>query len=163
LCKVRQEGVNNLGLIKEFKEFAVKGNVIDLAVGVMIGGAFSKIVSSLVNDMVMPPIGMLFGKVDFTNLFFTLGKQEYQTLAEAQKAGVPTINYGLFINNIIQFLIVAIVIFLVIRQINKLKRKEEKSSPSPTNKECPFCTTSIPIKASKCPQCTANLDGALTT
>lgn len=147
-----------MGLIKEFKEFAVKGNVIDLAVGVIIGGAFNKIVSSLVNDVVMPPIGMLFGKVDFTNLFFTLGKEEYKTLSEAKEAGAATINYGVFINNIIQFLITAFVIFLVIRQINKMKRKEEKKTEQPTTKECPYCITSIPLKATKCPNCTTSLN-----
>ncbi|MBM7659794.1 large conductance mechanosensitive channel [Bacillus mesophilus] len=147
-----------MGLIKEFKEFAVKGNVIDLAVGVIIGGAFNKIVSSLVNDIVMPPIGMLLGKVDFTNLFYTLGNKDYKSLSEAQEAGAATINYGIFLNNIIQFLITAFVIFLVIRKINKLKRKEEKVPSAPTDKKCPYCITAIPLKAIKCPQCTADLD-----
>lgn len=146
-----------MGLIKEFKEFAVKGNVIDLAVGVIIGGAFNKIVSSLVDDIVMPPIGMIIGRVDFTNLFFTLGPEEYATLAEAQKAGAATINYGQFINNVIQFIIMAFVIFLIIRQINRLKRKEEVKPATPDTKECPFCITKIAAKATKCPQCTANL------
>ncbi|WP_456279468.1 large conductance mechanosensitive channel protein MscL [Bacillus sp. AK128] len=149
-------------MFKEFKEFAVKGNVIDLAVGVIIGGAFNKIVSSLVNDVVMPPIGMLFGKVDFTNLFFTLGKEEYKTLSEAKEAGAATINYGVFINNIIQFIITAFIIFLVIRQINRLKRKEEKAPAAPSTKECPYCVTAIPLKAVKCPQCTADLLSAST-
>ncbi|MFZ3589192.1 large conductance mechanosensitive channel protein MscL [Bacillus sp. DJP31] len=144
-------------MFKEFREFAVKGSVIDLAVGVIIGGAFSKIVTSIVNDLVMPTLGMLIGKVDFTNLFITLDAGDYQTLADAQKAGAPTINYGIFINNVIQFIIMAFVIFLVIRQINRLRRKEEKAPSSPTQKECTYCTTSIPIKASRCPQCTADL------
>lgn len=149
-------------IIKEFKEFAVKGNVIDLAVGIIIGGAFNKIVSSLVNDIVMPPIGMLIGRVDFTNLFITLDANRYTSLAEAQLAGAPTINYGLFINNVIQFIIMAFIIFLIIRQINRLKRKEEIAPSRPHVKECPFCTSSIPIKASKCPQCTADIEVATT-
>ncbi|WP_246938641.1 large conductance mechanosensitive channel protein MscL [Bacillus pinisoli] len=147
-----------MGFVKEFKDFAVKGNVIDLAVGVIIGGAFNKITSSLVNDVVMPPIGMLLGKVDFTNLFITLGSEEYNTLAEAKDAGAATINYGVFINNIIQFLITALVIFIVIRQINRMKRKEEQASTQPTNKECPYCITTIPLKATKCPNCTADIN-----
>ncbi|MBM6617103.1 large conductance mechanosensitive channel protein MscL [Bacillus suaedaesalsae] len=146
-----------MGLIKEFKEFAVKGNVIDLAVGVIIGGAFNKIVSSLVDDMIMPPIGMLIGKVDFANLFITLGPEEYKTLADAQEVGAATINYGQFINNVIQFVIMAFVIFLIIRQINRLKRKEEVKPTTPDTKECPFCITKIAAKAKKCPQCTADL------
>jgi large conductance mechanosensitive channel len=153
----KQGGGIVLGLIKEFKEFAVKGNVVDLAVGVIIGGAFNKIVTSLVNDIVMPPIGLLIGRVDFSKLFVNLGPGHYNTLAEAQEAGAPTINYGHFINNVIQFIIMALVIFLIIRQINRLKRKEEVAPSSPIKKECPFCITSIPLKATKCPQCTANL------
>lgn len=110
----------------------------------------------------MPPIGMLIGRVDFTNLFITLGAGNYASLSEAQQAGAPTINYGIFLNNVIQFIIMAFVIFLIIRQINRLKRNEEITPSSPTVKECPFCTTSIPIKASKCPQCTADIDVATT-
>ncbi len=143
-------------LLKEFREFAIKGNVIDLAVGVIIGGAFGKITTSLVNDMMMPLLSMLNGKVDFTNLFITIGSGDFATLAEAEIAGVPTINYGIFINNIIQFIIMAFVIFVFIRQINRFKRKEEKEST--VLKECTFCTTSIPFRAAKCPYCTSNLE-----
>ncbi|MEE4178695.1 MAG: large conductance mechanosensitive channel protein MscL [Bacteroides sp.] len=143
---------------KEFKEFAVKGNVIDMAVGIIIGGAFGKIISSLVSDIIMPPIGKLLGGVDFANLFYTLGDVSYATLAEATEAGAATINYGVFINTVIDFLLIALSIFFVIRWINKLKKKEAPApAPEPTTKECPYCLTQIPIKATRCPNCTSQL------
>jgi large conductance mechanosensitive channel len=142
-------------LLKEFKDFAMRGNVIDLAIGVIIGAAFGKIVTSFVNDILMPPIGLLLGRVDFTNLFLTLSGPKAATLADAQAEGTVTLNYGIFINNIIDFLIVAFVIFLVVRQINKLKKPAE--APAPTTKECPQCATDIPLRAKRCPHCTAQL------
>lgn len=147
-----------MGLIKEFKEFAVKGNVIDLAIGIIIGSAFGKIVTSIVNDIIMPPIGLLLGKVNFSNLYVNLSGQQYESLKAAQAAGAPTINYGLFINAVIDFLIVAFVMFLVIKQMNRLKRQPEPAPPN--TKECPFCFTSIPIKATRCPNCTSELSKA---
>lgn len=143
-------------MLKEFKEFAMRGNVIDLAIGVIIGSAFGKIVTSLVNDVIMPPIGLLLGKVDFSNLYVTLSGEKYSSLAEAQAAGAVTINYGVFLNTIIDFLIVAFIIFLLVRQINKLQKEEEKPA-EPTTKECPYCLTTIPIKATRCPACTSDL------
>jgi large conductance mechanosensitive channel len=149
-------------MFKEFREFAVKGNVVDMAVGIIIGGAFGTIVKSLVADVLMPPIGLLLGGVDFTNLFFVLrageGGGALLSLAEAKEAGAVTINYGLFINSIISFLIVAYAVFLVIRQINRLKRAEEAPPAEPTVKECPHCFTEIPIKASRCPNCTSPIE-----
>lgn len=142
---------------REFKEFAMKGNVIDLAVGVVIGAAFGKIVSSLVDDIVMPLIGLLLGKIDFTNLFIVLGEGTFNTIEEAKKAGVATINYGLFINNIIDFLIIAFSIFLVIKQINRFKRKKEEPTPAATTKLCQYCYSEIPIKATKCAHCTSEV------
>jgi len=144
-------------MFKEFKEFITRGNVIDLAVGVIIGGAFGKIVSSLVADIIMPPIGMLMNGVNFSGLFLALDRKAYASLAVAQAAGAPTLNYGLFINNIIDFVIVAFVIFLMIRAINKLKRQPAPVAAEPTSKDCPFCFTSIPIKATRCPHCTTQL------
>ncbi len=143
-------------MLEEFKKFAMRGNVIDLAVGIIIGGAFGKIVSSFVADILMPPIGRIMGKVDFTNLFIDLSGTGYTSLAEAKKAGAATINYGLFFNTIIDFVIVAFAIFLLIRQINRLKKEEEV--PPPATKECPHCVSSIPIKASRCPNCTSTLE-----
>ncbi len=144
-------------MLKEFKNFALRGNVIDLAIGVIIGAAFGKIVSSLVNDILMPPIGLILGKVDFSNLFISLNGQAYASLAEAQAAGAPTLNYGLFINNVIDFLIVAFVIFLLIRQINKLTPKKEVPAAEPTTRECPYCLTQISVKATRCPNCTSEV------
>lgn len=141
-------------MLKEFKKFALKGNVVDLAVGVIIGGAFGKIVSSLVNDIIMPIIGSLVGKVDFSNLYINLSGQEFNSLAEAKKAGAATINYGLFLNNVIDFLIIAFSIFIVIRQFDKFKKKEE---PVVTTKKCPYCCTEIDIEATKCPNCTSEI------
>lgn len=142
-------------MLKEFKDFAMRGNVLDLAVGVIIGAAFGKIVSSFVTDILMPPIGLLFGKVDFGNLFISLNGQQYTTLAQAQEAGAPTINYGLFLNNVIDFVIVAFVIFLIIRTINRMQKPTPAADP--TTKTCPQCATDIPIKAVRCPNCTSNL------
>lgn len=141
---------------KEFKDFAMRGNVIDLAIGVIIGTAFGKIVSSLVNDVIMPPIGLILGKVDFSNLFISLNGQKYLSLTDAEAAGAPTLNYGIFLNNIIDFLIVAFVIFLIVREVNKLTRKNEAPA-EPTTRECPYCYSQIPIKATRCPHCTSEV------
>ena len=140
---------------KEFKEFAMRGNVMDMAVGIIIGAAFGKIITSFVSDVLMPPIGLLLGKVDFNNLFITLSSQSFATLADAKKAGVVTINYGLFLNTVIDFLIVAFVIFMMIRQINRLKKQPEPAVP--TTKDCSHCFSVIPIKATRCPHCTSEL------
>ena len=142
-------------MFKEFKEFALKGNVMDLAIGVIIGAAFGKIVTSLVNDVLMPPIGLLVGKVDFSNLFIDLSGQHHASLAEAKAAGAATVNIGLFINNIIDFVLVAFAIFVVVRQINRLKSKPLPAAPN--TKECPFCFSPIALKASRCPACTSQL------
>jgi large conductance mechanosensitive channel len=142
-------------MIQEFKTFIMRGNVIDLAVGIIIGAAFGRIVTSLVNDIVMPPIGLVLGRVDFSNLYINLTSTTYTSLAEAQEAGAATINYGLFINSIFEFIIIALVIFLVIRQFNRLQR--EKEAAPATSKDCPYCMTSIPIKANRCPHCTSDL------
>jgi large conductance mechanosensitive channel len=144
-------------MLKEFKEFAVRGNVLDLAIGVVIGAAFGKIVTSLVDDLLMPPLGLLLGRVDFTNLFIPLTGQRFATLAQAKAAGVPTINYGVFLNNLVTFLIVAFAVFLVVRQVNRMRRGEEKPAEAPVVKECPYCLSSIPVKATRCPQCTSDL------
>lgn len=144
-------------MLKEFKEFAMRGNVVDMAVGIIIGAAFGKIVSSLVNDIIMPPIGIMMGKMDFSNLFLNLSDKPVRTIAEAKAAGAATINYGLFINNIIDFTIVAFAIFLLVRQINRLKRQPAEESAEPSTKECPYCMSSISIKAVRCPNCTSEL------
>jgi large conductance mechanosensitive channel len=147
-------------MLKEFKAFAMKGNVIDLAVGVIIGGAFGKIVSSLVNDIIMPLVGLLLGNIDFSNRFITLGEGSFKTLADAQAAGVATLNYGLFINNIIDFLIIAFSIFIVIKQLNKISMKKEEPAPAaaPTTKTCKYCYSEVHIDATKCPHCTSSLN-----
>jgi large conductance mechanosensitive channel len=142
--------------LAEFKEFATRGNVLDLAVGIIIGGAFGKIVSSLVNDIIMPPIGLLLGKINFSSLYWNISGTPYASLTDAQAAGAATINYGTFINNIIDFIIVAFAIFLMIRGINRLTRKPAKPAEV-TTKDCPYCYTSIPVKASRCPHCTSQL------
>jgi large conductance mechanosensitive channel len=151
-------------MLKEFKEFAVRGNVIDMAVGIMLGTAFGAIVKSLVSDVIMPPIGLALGNVDFANLFFLLKAGDpagpYTSLADAQAAGAVTINYGVFVNTIISFIIIAFVVFLIIRYINQLKREEEAPPPEPTTKDCPYCLSSIPIKATRCPHCTSELEAA---
>jgi large conductance mechanosensitive channel len=146
-------------MVKEFKEYIMRGNVMDMAVGIIIGAAFGKIVSSFVSDVLMPPLGLLLGKVDFSNLFITLSGQTFATLEEAKKAGAVTLRYGLFFNTVIDFLIVALAIFMVIRQINRLKSQPEPVPVVPTTKECPFCLSVIPIKASRCPHCTSELKG----
>jgi large conductance mechanosensitive channel len=142
-------------VFKEFKEFAVKGNVLDLAVGIIIGAAFGKIVASLVNDVLMPPIGLVIGRVDFKDLFLNLSGKAYATLAEAKAAGAPTLNYGIFLNTIFEFLIVAFAIFLVVRTANRF-REQPKATPV-TTQECSFCRMSIPLTASRCPHCTSQL------
>jgi len=144
--------------INEFKEFAVRGNVIDMAVGIIIGASFGKIVSSLVADVIMPPVGLVLGKMDFSNLFVSLDGNTYKTLAEAKEAGAATLNYGLFINTLISFAIVGMTVFLLVKYINSLKRKEDVASISPTQKSCPFCFSSISIKATRCPLCTSQLE-----
>ena len=144
-------------MLKEFKEFAMKGNVVDMAVGVVIGGAFGAIVASLVGDVIMPVVGVAMGGIDFKELFIPL-KGTYATLAEAKKASAPVIAYGLFINSIINFLIIAFSIFMVIKQVNRFKKPEAPPAPAaPTTKDCPMCCTAIPLKASKCPNCTSAL------
>jgi large conductance mechanosensitive channel len=148
-------------MFKEFKEFAMRGNVVDLAIGVVIGAAFGAIVKSLVDDILMPVLGLLLGDADFTNLFVVLQEGSvagpYETLALAQEAGAVTLNYGLFINTIVSFIIVAFAIFLVVRSINRMQRKEEAPPVEPTTKECPYCYNEIAIKATRCPNCTSEL------
>lgn len=148
-------------MLKEFKEFALRGSVVDLAVGIVIGSAFTSIVNSLVSDILMPPIGLLLGNADFSDFFVLLKAGEtpppYLTLADAQAAGAVTFNYGQFLNTIIGFIIIAFALFLLIRSINRLKRKEKKPTEEPTTKECPHCFTTIPIKATRCPNCTSEL------
>jgi large conductance mechanosensitive channel len=148
-------------VIKEFKEFAMRGNVLDMAVGIIIGSAFGTIIGSLVNDVLMPPIGILLGNVDFSNLFLVLkgGGKTFASAAEAKSAGAVTLNYGVFINTIINFLIVAFAVFLLIRNVNRLKRKEEPAPAAPTTKECPHCLSAVPIKAKRCAFCTSQLEG----
>jgi large conductance mechanosensitive channel len=142
-------------MFKEFKEFAVKGNVMDMAVGIIIGAAFGKIVASFVEDVVLPPLGLLLHHVDFSNLFITLGGGDYPTIAAAKAAGAPTLNYGLFLNTVLNFLIVAFAVFLMVKQINRWKK--EPAPAAATTKECPYCASVIPLKATKCPQCTSQL------
>jgi large conductance mechanosensitive channel len=140
-----------MSIAKDFRDFIARGNVVDLAVGVIIGASFGKIVSSLVSDVLMPPIGLLMGKVDFSGLFLALNGAHYDTIKAAKDQGAPTINYGIFLNNVVDFLIVAFVVFLVVKQMNKFLPK------SATTKACPRCTTDIPLAASKCPKCTADI------
>jgi len=151
-----------MGMLKEFREFAIKGNVVDMAVGIIIGAAFGTIVKSLVADIIMPPIGLILGNVDFSNLFLVMKEGAtpgpFATLADAQKAGAVSLNYGMFLNTIISFLIVAFAMFLVIRSVNKLKR--EGPPPEPSNRDCPYCLSSIPIKAKRCGHCTSDLSKA---
>jgi large conductance mechanosensitive channel len=144
-------------MLKEFKQFALRGNVLDMAIGIIIGAAFGKIITSFVNDIIMPPIGLLLGKVDFSNLYFNLSGGHFASLADAQAAGTVTINYGLFINTVIDFLIVALIIFLLVRQVNRLKKPAPVPVAEPTERDCPYCFTSIPIKATRCPHCTSQL------
>jgi large conductance mechanosensitive channel len=142
-------------MIKEFKQFIMRGNVLDLAVGIIIGGAFGKIISSLVDDIIMPPVGLLLGKVDFANLFISLDGNAYASLAAAKAAGAATWNYGLFINTLINFLIVAFAIFLLIKQVNRFQKPAPVEEPN--TKDCPYCQTAIPVKATRCPHCTSQL------
>ena len=144
-------------ILNEFKEFIMRGSVVDLAVGFIVGAAFGKIVTSLVNDILMPPFGLLLGKVDFSNLFVSLTGQHFSSLATAKAAGAATINYGLFINNLIDFIIVALVLFLVIHSMSQLQRRKEAAPAEATTKGCPFCYTDIPVKATRCPNCTSVL------
>jgi large conductance mechanosensitive channel len=149
-----------MGLIKEFKEFAVRGNVADMAIGVILGAAFARIITSLVSDVLMPPLGQLMGGVNFSDLFIVLDKSkgEFRSLAEARKAGVSVIAYGQCINTIIDFIIVAFCIFLVMKMMNGLKRKQATApTPSPTTKSCPYCCSAIPIRATRCPCCTSEV------
>ncbi len=143
-------------MLKDFKAFIMKGNVVDMAVGIIIGAAFGRIVTSLVNDIIMPPIGLLLGKVDFANLYWNISGTPYNSLTDARTAGAAVIAYGSFINNIIDFLIVALIIFLLIKAINKLFIKPAPAA-APTTKDCPHCFTAIPIKATRCPNCTSEL------
>lgn len=140
-------------MFTEFKKFALRGNVLDLAVGVIVGAAFGKIVNSLVNDVLMPPLGLLIGRVDFTNLFVHLGRVHYNSLAEAKTAGAPTLNYGIFLNTIIEFLIVAYAVFLMIRQVNRVLGRVE---PKPV-RPCPFCRLEVAVDATRCPHCTSRI------
>jgi large conductance mechanosensitive channel len=152
-------------MFKEFKEFAMRGNVLDMAVGIIIGGAFGTIVKSMVDDVLMPPVGLALGNVDFANLFIVLkdgaaAAAPYASLADAKAAGAVSINYGMFINNVVSFVIVAFCVFLLIRSMNRLKREEAAPPPAPTTRDCPFCLSAIPIKASRCPQCTSEVKAA---
>jgi len=149
-----------MGMIKEFKEFAVKGNVVDMAVGIIIGAAFGTIVKSLVDDVIMPPIGLLLGNVDFSNLFIVLkgaAAGPFASLKAAKDAGAVTLNYGAFINTVISFVIVAWAVFMLIKGMNRLKRQEAAPAPAPTTRDCPYCYTAIPLKATRCPHCTSEI------
>jgi large conductance mechanosensitive channel len=147
-------------VLKEFKEFAMRGNVLDMAVGIIIGAAFGRIVSSVVNDIIMPPIGLVLGHVDFANLFINLSGTHYDTLADAKKAGAAVIGYGTFLNTVIDFLIVAFVVFLLVKQVNRMMKPQPAPAPPPT-KECPYCMSGgIPLKATRCPHCTGQLQAA---
>lgn len=147
-------------MLQEFREFAARGNAIDLAVGVILGAAFGKIVSSFVNDIIMPPLGLLLGKVDFTNLYVNLSGRSFETLAEAKKAGAPTVNYGVFLNAVIEFLIVAFAVFLLVRQLNRFRSARKPQEELPATKECAFCLSIIALKATRCPHCTSELRAA---
>lgn len=147
-------------MLKEFKEFAMRGNVVDMAVGIIIGAAFGKIISSLVGDVIMPPIGILMGGVDFSEIYINLSGGDYASLAAAKEAGAATLNIGLFINTVIDFLIVAFAIFMMVKMMNRLKRQEEAPAAEPTTRECPHCLSTIPIKATRCAHCTSELAAA---
>jgi len=144
-------------MFKEFKEFAMRGNVLDMAIGIIIGAAFGKIVSSFVADVLMPPIGLLLGKVDFSNLFINLSGQTFPSVEAAKAAGAATLNYDMFLNTVIDFLIVAFAIFLLIKQVNRLMPKKAEAPAAPTTKECPRCLSQIPIKATRCAHCTSDI------
>ena len=145
-------------MLKEFKEFAMRGNVLDMAVGIIVGAAFGKIITSFVGDILMPPLGLLLGKVDFSNLFISLSGQ-YPSLAAAKAAGAPTVNYGIFLNTVLDFLIVAFAIFLLIRQVNRFMPKPAPAAP-PATKDCPYCLSAVPLKAIRCLHCTSDLKAA---
>ncbi len=151
-------------MLNEFKKFAMRGNVVDMAVGIIIGGAFGTIVKSLVADVMMPPIGLLLGGVDFSNFFFMLKSGSpagpYASLADAQKAGAVTLNYGSFVNSVVSFLIVAIAVFLLVRAMNRLEHPKPEPAPTPTTRTCPYCLSTIPLKATRCPQCTSQVEAA---
>jgi large conductance mechanosensitive channel len=152
-----------MGMVKEFKEFAVKGNVVDMAVGIIIGGAFGTVVKSFVDDVLMPPLGLLIGDIDFQDILLVLREGStpgpYETLAAAREAGAVTLNMGLFINAAVSFAIVAFAVFLLVKGMNRLKRAEEATPPpAPTTKDCPFCASSIPLGARRCPMCTSQLE-----
>lgn len=144
-------------MLKEFKEFVMRGNVVDMAVGIIIGASFGKIITSLVSDIIMPPIGLALGHVDFSNLFINISGTEYPSIAAAKAAGAATINYGVFLNTILDFVIVAFVVFLVIRQVNRLRKE---AAPTPTTRNCPLCLSTIPLGAVRCAYCTADLKSA---
>lgn len=147
------------GFWSEFKEFITKGNVMDMAVGVIIGAAFQNIINSLVNDIIMPVISVITGGIDFTNWFISLDGSHYKTLAQAQEAGAATLNYGTFLTYVINFLLMALVIFMLVKVLNKVRTsvEKEKEAPAPDTKECPYCMSRIPIKATRCPYCTSEL------
>jgi large conductance mechanosensitive channel len=147
-------------MLKEFKEFAMRGNVLDMAVGIIIGASFGKIVTSFVEDVLMPPLGLLLGKVDFSNLFLSLSGQQYASLAAAKAAGAATLNYGVFFNTVLNFLIVGFAVFLLVRQVNRLKRAQAAPPPAPAARDCPYCLSAIPLKATRCAHCTAELQAA---
>jgi len=147
-------------VLKEFKEFAMRGNVLDMAVGIIIGAAFGKIVTSFVEDVMMPPLGLLIGKVDFSNLFVNLSAKSFETIAAAKAAGAPTLNYGVFLNQIINFTIVAFAVFLLVRGVNRLKREEKPPAAAPTTRPCPQCLMDVPLAAKKCGHCTSALSPA---
>jgi large conductance mechanosensitive channel len=147
-------------MLKDFKAFAMRGNVIDMAVGIIIGGAFGKIVSSLVNDLLMPPLGLLLGRIDFTGLFLSLDGQSYPSIAAAKDAGAPVFAYGSFLQTTVDFVIVAFAVFLLVRQVNRWSAPPPAPAPAPAVKDCPFCVSSIPVKATRCPQCTSALTSA---
>jgi len=153
-----------MGMVKEFREFAVKGNVVDMAVGIIIGGAFGTVVKSMVDDVIMPPIGLLIGNVDFSELFVTLREGAtggpYPTIAAAKEAGAVTLNVGLFINSIISFLIVGFAVFMLVKAVNRLRREEPAAPAAPTEKPCPHCAMNIPLVATRCPHCTSELQAA---
>ena len=147
-------------MLKAFKDFIMRGNVVDLAVGIIIGAAFGKIVSSMVSDILMPPLGLVLGKMDFSGLFINLSGTSYASLAAAKAAGAPTINYGAFINTIVDFVIVAAAIFFIVLQVDKLRKRHEEPPAAPNTKECPYCTSAIAIKATRCPHCTSEVKTA---
>jgi len=153
-----------MGFVKEFREFAVKGNVVDMAVGIIIGGAFGTVVSSFVNDVMMPPLGMLVGDIDFQDLMLVLKEGStpgpYETLTAAKDAGAVTLNVGLFINAAVSFTIVAFAVFLLVKGVNRLKREEAAPPPPPSTRECPFCASAVPLKAKRCPHCTSEIASA---